>query len=321
MPLLIAKKEGRINEEREGMKTIGIPRASLYYYYSPFWTTFFQELGLRVIVSEPTNRRILEDSVRMSVDEVCLPIKLVYGHTLALKNADYIFMPRVMSMQRGSRNCPKFIGTPDMIRHSFPNTKILDTTINCIKNQKNFYRSMFKLGLRLCKNPFRVKEALQRGEEAQGKHKQDQEDIRTVLSQREGLRIAIIGHPYLTMDSFINANLIEMLKTIGIVVFTVDMVPDKILNYSLEGVPWAIYWNYERELYNGLHYFMDNHLVDGIIHIIAFACGPDSLVSELMVREAKERNFPFMQLIIDEHTGEAGVTTRVEAFIDLLKRR
>lgn len=104
-------------------------------------------------------------------------------------------------------------------------------------------------------------------------------------------------------------------------VFTVDMLPENILNYSLDGIPWAIYWSYERELYNGFHYFMDNNLVDGVINIVAFACGPDSLVSELMMREAKERGFPFMQLVVDEHTAEAGFITRVEAFVDLVSKR
>jgi predicted nucleotide-binding protein (sugar kinase/HSP70/actin superfamily) len=303
------------------MVTIGIPRAALYYYYSSFWVTFFQELGLKVVVSEPTNKEILEDSIKMSVDEVCLPIKLVYGHTLTLKDTDYIFIPRIMSMEKGGRNCPKFLGIPDMIRHSIHGIRMLDVTINCFFNQRNLYRSMFGFGLRFCKNPFRVRGAIQKADEAHKRDKQKRESLYSVLSQTKGLRIALVGHPYLTMDTYININLIEVLREQGIVVFTVDMLPENILNYSLDGIPWAIYWSYEREVYNGFHYFMDNNLVDGVINIVAFACGPDSLVSELMMREAKERGFPFMQLVVDEHTAEAGFITRVEAFVDLVSKR
>jgi predicted nucleotide-binding protein (sugar kinase/HSP70/actin superfamily) len=40
-----------------------------------------------------------------------------------------------------------------------------------------------------------------------------------------------------------------------------------------------------------------------------------------MELEAKERNVPFLTVAFDEHTGQEGVNTRLEAFIDMLKRR
>jgi predicted nucleotide-binding protein (sugar kinase/HSP70/actin superfamily) len=40
-----------------------------------------------------------------------------------------------------------------------------------------------------------------------------------------------------------------------------------------------------------------------------------------MIREATERDFPFMQLVVDEHTGKAGFETRLEAFLDLVSRK
>jgi len=32
-------------------------------------------------------------------------------------------------------------------------------------------------------------------------------------------------------------------------------------------------------------------------------------------------DIPFLQLVIDEHTGTAGVVTRIEAFLELAERR
>ena len=67
------------------------------------------------------------------------------------------------------------------------------------------------------------------------------------------------------------------------------------------------------------HYFKDNN-IDGIITLNAFGCGPDSLMIERMMRKAKELAKPMLSLTIDEHTGEAGFITRIEAFCDMLYR-
>ncbi|HWJ02597.1 MAG TPA: hypothetical protein VNU93_02885, partial [Verrucomicrobiae bacterium] len=52
-----------------------------------------------------------------------------------------------------------------------------------------------------------------------------------------------------------------------------------------------------------------------------FGCGPDSMVGDMVERACRRNSKPFMMLTLDEHTGEAGVITRLEAYIDMLKRR
>ena len=59
----------------------------------------------------------------------------------------------------------------------------------------------------------------------------------------------------------------------------------------------------------------------GIIHLISFGCGPDSLVGELVERRARRKGFPFLLLTLDEHSGETGLLTRLEAFVDTLQWR
>jgi len=61
--------------------------------------------------------------------------------------------------------------------------------------------------------------------------------------------------------------------------------------------------------------------VDGIIHITAFGCGPDSFLSRLMELESDATGIPFMIIRIDEHTGENHLLTRIEAFVDMIKRK
>jgi len=69
-------------------------------------------------------------------------------------------------------------------------------------------------------------------------------------------------------------------------------------------------------------HFMDSDSIDGIIHVASFGCGPDSFTGEIIERQVRRRgNLPFLNLTIDEHTGEAGVITRLEAFIDMIRWR
>jgi predicted nucleotide-binding protein (sugar kinase/HSP70/actin superfamily) len=62
-------------------------------------------------------------------------------------------------------------------------------------------------------------------------------------------------------------------------------------------------------------------LLDGVIFMSCFSCGPDALIGEVIRHQALRINIPFMMLSLDEHTAEAGFITRIEAFVDMLHRR
>ncbi|NLY17653.1 MAG: hypothetical protein GX045_01570 [Clostridiaceae bacterium] len=94
----------------------------LYYYYFPLWKTLFEELGAQVVVSDISTREIIDEGVKEAVPEICVPIKIYIGHILNLlsKDVDYVFVPRFTSIRKGEFFCPKFMGLPDMIKHSLP---------------------------------------------------------------------------------------------------------------------------------------------------------------------------------------------------------
>ncbi|MCX8130364.1 MAG: hypothetical protein N3I35_09725, partial [Clostridia bacterium] len=62
--------------------------------------------------------------------------------------------------------------------------------------------------------------------------------------------------------------------------------------------------------------------IHGIIYLMTFGCGVDSFISDLVERKVRRaRDIPFVVLTIDEHSGEAGMDTRLEAFIDMIRWR
>jgi predicted nucleotide-binding protein (sugar kinase/HSP70/actin superfamily) len=82
----------------------------------------------------------------------------------------------------------------------------------------------------------------------------------------------------------------------------------------------VLYWTFEDEFVGAAESLMQQG-VDGIITISAFGCAPDSVMMSVVGEAARRARIPYMSLILDEHTGEAGLVTRLEAFVDMLARR
>lgn len=318
------------------MVKIGMPRALLYYKQAPFWQSFFSELGADVIVSPVTNSRILNMGLEAASSEVCLPVKVFYGHAISLADkCDYVFVPRTVSIENDAYTCPKFLGLPDMLRALPQNLPILSIDINAKKKKRLFYQSLIGLGAEIGKNRLAVFKAYTRARgslEIFQERKLEGELACDILSSSftpdsrlltsDSLRIGVVGHPYNVYDPYISLNFIERLKKQQVHIRTSESVPHQIIAEQIAKLPKSIYWSYEKEVVGSTMHWLENKLVDGIIYLLAFACGPDSLIQVLIEDQArKKQDIPLMPMVIDEHSGEAGFLTRMEAFIDMLKHK
>ncbi|MEW6063657.1 hypothetical protein P378_16190 [Desulforamulus profundi] len=318
---------------------VGIPRALLYYYYFPLWKEFLERLGAEVVVSDRTTKGILTRGVQHCVDEACLPVKLAFGHVQNLvdKRVDFIFLPRMVSVAHREYICPKFLGFPDMVRQNIIGLPtVLDTAINQRKKQRDIHQFTRQVGAALGKGPIRSWLAFQRAWETHQKYMGllEQgllpEEAMSVLAGKEpkqtadntDLTVAVIGHPYNIYDPFISMNLINRLRKSGARVLTADNLTEQMVNQGVKRLPKKLFWTLSRRMTGGAFNYHDQGKVDGIIHVAAFACGPDSMTGELIERFIRrEGKVPFMNINLDEHTGEAGIVTRLEAFLDMVRWR
>ena len=67
--------------------------------------------------------------------------------------------------------------------------------------------------------------------------------------------------------------------------------------------------------------YADIRGIDGIIHISPFTCMPEIMSQNIFPSMRENCDIPILPLIMDEQTGKAGYLTRLEAFVDLMKRR
>jgi predicted nucleotide-binding protein (sugar kinase/HSP70/actin superfamily) len=63
---------------------------------------------------------------------------------------------------------------------------------------------------------------------------------------------------------------------------------------------------------------LDMHTYAGVIQLSTFNCGTDAMMTERFRRMCKHNGVPYLLLMLDEHSGRAGVDTRLEAFVDSL---
>ena len=64
---------------------IGLPRGLLYHSYGPFMEAFLSELPAEIIISEETDRDILDRGTAACIDDACLPVKVYAGHVESLR--------------------------------------------------------------------------------------------------------------------------------------------------------------------------------------------------------------------------------------------
>lgn len=61
--------------------------------------------------------------------------------------------------------------------------------------------------------------------------------------------------------------------------------------------------------------------IDGIIHLSPFTCMPEIMSQNIFPSLRQDGSVPVLALVLDEQTGRAGYVTRLEAFVDLIKRK
>lgn len=320
---------------------VGIPRALLWFKYGPGWEAFFAELGAEVVLSPATNKAILDRAVLLAVDEACLPAKLVYGHIDWLKGrCDFIFLPRMVSEKPWTKMCPKHMGVADMVRAGIEGLPpLLSPTIDLSSGDKR--KALFGAALEaarpITRDKKRIKGALRRALHVLQCYRAFlRKGLDAFSAARAALRegepepsvqigeisIAVIGHEYNVYDKFSNLEILDHLGGWGVRVITTESIPEEVCEKESDSsLRKPLYWSYEKHLMGAAYRLAKQKEVDGIIILTAFGCGPDSLVTELMLRDLKEWGIPVLYLTFDEHSGEAGILTRVEAFVDLLTRR
>ena len=320
---------------------IGIPRALSYYNFFPFWYGFFSDLGIEIVLSDKTTKQTMSEGSSLVVPETCLPVKVYVGHVLNLldKGVDKIFVPSIQSIAPKIYNCSKIRGLPDLIRNVVKRDfTMIETTLDKSERNQGLYEFLFE-----AVKPFgitdmdRIKKASKAAWKVYNNyHVMSRSGIpykkalkyamenKVVIPENQKsypINIALIAHGYNLYDERVSMKIFDKLEKLDVKAYTSEQLTMEQMQEGLNTMKSRLYWANEYEITGAAAHFIQDRKIDGIITINAFGCGPDSLMLERIARYSRRMNKPILHLSIDEHTGEAGFVTRIEAFIDMLYRK
>ncbi len=301
--------------------TIGIPRALLYHRYAALWETFFSELGLDIVLSPRTNKEIQDAGESLAIDENCLSSKLFLGHVAALEGkCDAVFVPRIADFGECGILCSRFEALYDLCVNTFRASSLRFVTCNVDLHNKNPEKEAYvQLGAELGSTREAAADAYEKAQaalEAYRREKLERQEA-ALAAAGDRIRVLVVGHEYNLYDEYIGQPVLKSIRRLDALAVLADAVDiHKAQEDSLalcERVPWMM----SRELLGAVTYYHDR--VDGIILMTAFPCGPDSMINEMILRRVKDR--PILNLLLDSQDASAGVETRLESFIDIIRFR
>lgn len=320
---------------------VGIPRAMSFYENYPFFFGFFTDLGIQIVLSDKTTKKTLSNGASLVVTETCLPVKVYVGHVLNLldKGIDKIFVPSIQSIAPKIYNCSKIRGLPDLIRNVVKRDfTIIEATFDKSEKNQGFYEFLQEIAAYFGITDLKkIKKASKTGWKVYNNFKvmtSSGMDYKQAMSyalqgkvfitkddSEYPISIALVSHAYNIYDERTSMKIFDKLKDMDVKVYTSMQLTTEQLDEGINALDQTIYWANEREMTGCAGHYLKDNKIDGIITLTAFGCGPDSLMIERITRKTKQFNKPLLNLTIDEHTGEAGFITRLEAFVDMLYRK
>lgn len=324
--------EGFQNSPRQENKTvIGIPRGLMAFYQQfPFWRTFFETLGFQVVISEETNTRTVKKALSTIVAETCFPVEVMHGHIYELiddPSVDYVFTPFIINAKAEKENptsncnCPWVQTYPFMVQASMEKSKRSKLLMPALN-----FRYFGKVTAQELYDGIGKKFNISKKEITDAMYLADKKQIRfeEKIAQRGSEVLAglpagkeclvIIGRPYNTGDPALNLSIVEKLINMDVLPIPMDYLPlreEHITDdYSM------MYWPNGQKILAAARIIAKDKRLHAV-YMGNFRCGPDSFLSHFVTEEMAGK--PYMEIEVDEHSADAGMITRYEAFLDSLR--
>jgi len=309
---------------------IGIPMALANWQYLPLFNVFFKSMGFEPYITQPSGRSTVKSGIESVTAEPCFPVKVAFGHIAELieQEVEYIFLPSIVTLEntfelnRTSKLCPYVQSLPYQVKAAFAGklgaSRILSPVIRLGDGRKELVKSFVKLAAQLKIKPAPAKKALQEALAAQKAFEKSLiEKGRQLLSSTDdtGRLFVLIGRPYNSCDSHINLRLADKLAGLGVDIIPMDMLSFADAPIGDEALHSSVYWGLGQKILRAAEIIKQDKRLFAV-YLSNFSCGPDSFLMTFFKNIMADKPCLFLEL--DEHSADAGLVTRLEAFLDSL---
>ncbi len=300
---------------------VGIPRCFSIYTLWPLYSWFFHELGIETVIS----KNISTEGTARVESSYCFPAEIAHGAVQDIfdRNLDYIFLPHFKDMESYEKDtpanfCPITQALPYYIKKAFPeipDDKYLSPVVSFMYGLEKASESFVEVALKLGVPESESKKAFTIAYNKQIEYFVKAGSLgKTALAEaRKAKRpvIALLGRPYNAFTADANMGIPRKYTTRGY-----SIIPYDILPFADESIYPNMYWYYgQQDMKTGALLKNEDNIY--VTYISNFSCAPDSFLLHYIKWIMGTK--PFLILELDSHTADAGIDTRIEAFLDIIE--
>jgi predicted nucleotide-binding protein (sugar kinase/HSP70/actin superfamily) len=295
-------------------KRMGIPRALTTHSLYPLYAGFFAGLGIEVILSG-----VDTDGDLKSNSGFCFPAMLAHGAVLDLvrQQVEVVFLPHITRMPqpnacRDSLLCPITQASPYFLAKAFPKTRLLSPVLDFTDGYENCTTLMDLVVREFGLAREVVTQAWADAVRAQLEVERAMQKLgREALAEAEAsgkVAVVLAGHSYNAFAPEASQSVGRKLASIGVLAIPADCL-------IVDGSgPTA--WHFANQIMNAVA-LVKKHPNLFLLCVSNFSCTIDAFTHSMLAAELGAK--PYLLLEIDAATADAGVQTRLEAFLDIVR--
>jgi len=301
--------------------TVGIPRSFSVHTLYPLYSWFFHELGIKTILST----EVAHEGIARAESTYCFPAEIAHGAVQDCldKGADYVLLPHFRDMPSYETDvhanfCPITQGLPYYIKKAFPDvseTKLLPLVVSFKYGDKKALEHFQDFGRLLNIGDAEIEKAfyaaLEKQNEFFAKGKALGKEALDEARKADRPVIAVLGRPYNAFTVEANMGIPRKFTTRGYSVIPFDLLP-----FNDEKIFPNMYWYFGQQDMKAAELLKDEPNIY-VTFITNFSCAPDSFILHYVKWLMGQK--PFLILELDSHSADAGIDTRVEAFLDIIE--
>ena len=314
----VSNEHHRVNVKRDYI--VGIPRSLSVHTLYPLYSWFFYELGIKTFLSS----EVPHEGVARAEAAYCFPAEIAHGAVQDCldKGADFILLPHFRDMPSYEEDvhanfCPLTQSLPYYIKKAFPDVDedkwlplVVSFKYGLDKALELFKTMSEKLGIDSIEVEAAFSKALAKQNEYFKAAKRLGEEALEEARKANRPVIALLGRAYNAFTPEANMGIPKKFTTRGY-----SIIPFDILPFENEVIFPNMYWYYGQEDVKSAKLLKKEDNIF-LTYITNFSCAPDSFILHYIKWIMGQK--PFMVLELDTHSADAGIDTRVEAFLDVI---
>ncbi|MCL2025299.1 MAG: acyl-CoA dehydratase activase-related protein, partial [Leptospirales bacterium] len=299
---------------------VGIPMAFSVYTLWPLYSWFFHELGIEARQSQTIER----DGIARTEGSYCFPAEIAHGAVQSNLNEgmDFIFVPHFRDMPSYEEDihanfCPITQSLPYCIGKAFLDVQSNVFLMPVVSFKYGFEKALegfLTMSRQLGVSEAEIRRAFTIANEKQLLFEEKCMEMgrRALEEARAAQRpvMAILGRPYNAFTKDANMGIPLKFTSRGYSVIPFDILP-----FHDSEIFSNMYWYYGQQDMKATSLITKEDNIF-ITFITNFSCAPDSFILHYIKWFMGVK--PFLILELDSHSADAGVDTRVEAFIDII---